>query len=543
MRNMKRLASLLLALVMVFSLAVTAFADEATGETEAPVQPTNTITIRKGDTHSYEIYQIFTGTLHDGGVLADIKWGVNGTGTANALVDDDTLEALEGLEGTNAQKLDVIRQYVDLTTTPYKTVTGSDNAATDVTVTPGYYLLKDASIGTDDAYTTFIVVVVEDVQIARKAAKPTIDKQVWDEDGDDDKEPDENWGETADHELNETFQFKLIATLTGDEDYADYETYKLIFHDSMSKGVTYLGNVKVTITVGDAPNATTITLTTGQYEVASSIPEEPGVTTLTVTVTDMKAIEGVDMSKNITVTVIYDAKLNEHAVIGNIDENLNDVYLEYSNNPNWEWSYDEEGNPKNPGDDGKDNDNDGKTDEDDEKEEPTGKTEKDTVWVFTYEVKVNKVDGETDAKLPNAEFKMRNADNEWLKVDENGKVLGWTPNETDADVLKSDENGVFSVIGLDHGTYYLVETKAPDGYNLLTEEIEVVIEAEHKEKDADSAETKFTVNGEDEITVENNAGIVLPETGGVGTTMFYFLGAVMVLGAGVLLVTKRRMAM
>ena len=102
---------------------------------------------------------------------------------------------------------------------------------------------------------------------------------------------------------------------------------------------------------------------------------------------------------------------------------------------------------------------------------------------------------------------------------------------------------MFSVIGLDHGTYYLVETKAPNGYNLLTEAVEVNVVATHKEVTAESAETIFTVNEKSEITVENKAGIVLPETGGMGTTMIYILGAVMVLGAGVLLVTKRRMAM
>ena len=528
MRNMRKLLSLLLALVMVFSLAVTAFADEATGETEAPAETTYTITIPAGDAHNYAIYQIFTGDLHEG-VLSNIKWGANGTGETEELVSEEVLNAVKAASGSNAEKLAVILEYVDLST-PFQTVTGSATEDVDVEVAPGYYLLKDASIGTDDAYTTFIVLVVEDVTIARKAAKPGIDKQVWDEATDDDEETDENWGETADHELNETFQFKLIATLTGDKDYADYETYKLVFHDSMSKGVTYLGNETVTVVSGDNE----IELTQAQYTVAYATNADTGITTLTITVTDMQSIEGVDLSKDTTVTVIYDAKLNEQAVIGNIDENLNDVYLEYSNNPNWDLTW---------GTDGKDNDNDGEEDEDDEKDEPTGKTEKDTVWVFTYEVKVNKIDGNTQEELPDAEFQMKNADGKWLVVDENGKVQQWIDDQSKASVLKSDENGVFSVIGLDHGTYYLVETKAPNGYNLLTEAVEVNVVATHKEVTAESAETIFTVNEKSEITVENKAGIVLPETGGMGTTMIYILGAVMVLGAGVLLVTKRRMAM
>ena len=163
---MRKLLSLLLALVMVFSLAVTAFADEATGETEAPAETTYTITIPAGDAHNYEIYQIFTGDLHEG-VLSNIKWGQNGTGTKDELVDETTLNAVKNASGTNAEKLDVILDYVNLSN-PFETVTGSATEAVEVEVAPGYYLLKDASIGTDDAYTTFIVLVVEDVTIARK---------------------------------------------------------------------------------------------------------------------------------------------------------------------------------------------------------------------------------------------------------------------------------------------------------------------------------------------------------------------------------------
>ena len=512
MRNMRKLLSLLLALAMVFSLAVTAFADEATGETEAPAETTYTITIPAGDAHNYEIYQIFTGDLH-GDVLSNIKWGQNGTGTKDALVDETTLNAVKNASGSNAEKLAVILEYVDLST-PFRTVTGSATEDVDVEVAPGYYLLKDASLPSeDDAYTTFIVLVVKDVEISRKAAKPGIDKQVWDE-ADDAETAGQNWGETADHELNETFQFKLIATLTGDKDYADYETYKLIFHDSMSAGVTFESIDKVTVN-GTEISGYTHTATAGQAGGS-----------WTLTIADLKQFDA-DLTDGCVVEVIYNAHLNNNAVIGNIDDNLNEVFLEYSNNPNWEGSG--EGDGDEPGGD---------------EDEPTGKTEKDTVWVFTYEVKVNKVDGaDTTKKLPGAEFKMKNSDGKWLQVDANSKVLGWTTDETQASVLMSGEDGVFSVIGLDHGTYFLVETKAPEGYNLIAGDIEVKVEATHEEVTADSAKTVFTVNGKSEITVENKAGIVLPETGGMGTTMIYILGAVMVLGAGVLLVTKRRMAM
>lgn len=520
MRNMKKLLSMLLALAMIFSLSVTAFADEVTGETEAPAETTYKISVPATDSHTYEVYQIFTGDLH-GSVLSNVIWGANGTDTGE--VSDEVLNTLKNLTGTNEEKLEVILQYVDLTEDAFVTVSGGQ----EVAVAPGYYLLKDASLPSrDDAYTTFIVVVVEDVTITRKAAKPGIDKQVWDEAGDDDQEPDANWGETADHELNEVFQFKLIATLSPDEDYADYDTYKLVFHDSMSAGITF-DSIEV-VTVNDTEiEGYTYTATAGQAGGS-----------WTLTIADLKQYDA-DLTDGCVVEVIYNAHLNNNAVIGNQDDNLNDVYLEYSNNPNWDLSW---------GNDGEDNDNDGKKDEDDEdeKEEPTGKTEKDTVWVFTYEVKVNKIDGNTKEELPDAEFKMKNSDGEWLQVDANSKVQGWTADETQASVLKSDANGMFSVIGLDHGTYYLVETKAPAGYNLLDEPFTVTISAVHQEDSAFTASTSFGEGVEGdivEVTVTNNAGIVLPETGGMGTTMIYILGAVMVLGAGVLLITKRRMAM
>ena len=393
---------------------------------------------------------------------------------------------------------------------------------------PGYYLLKDNAIGTDDAYTTYIVEVVDDVIVSRKAAKPTVDKQVSDE-AEDAETNGESWGETADHEINETFQFKLIANITGDEDYEDYDKYRITFHDTWTEGITYEDIESVVVVSG----GNTITLNERQYGV---LVDETG-RTLTVTIYDLKAIDGVDLTKDTTVTVIYNAHLNENAVIGNEDENWNEVHLEYSNNPNWvgpDW----------------DKDNDGELDEDEEddydeydEEEPTGETEKDRVWVFTYEVKVNKVDGQDTTKLlSGAKFKMQNAAGKWLVVDNDGKVQEWIDSEDDASVLTSDDKRVFTIIGLDHGTYTLNDIEAPAGYNLLDGTVTVEVEAEHEELTADTAETIFTVNKADEITIENNAGATLPETGGMGTTLFYVIGATLVLGAAVVMVTRKRMS-
>ena len=164
-------------------------------------------------------------------------------------------------------------------------------------------------------------------------------------------------------------------------------------------------------------------------------------------------------------------------------------------------------------------------------------------------------------KLKEAEFVLyrgTNANPEYAKVDANAKIQEWTHDINNATTLKSDANGLFKVIGLDDGTYYLKETKAPNGYNILKNDIKVQIEANTsngqdgngnvmelqalKVKVNDGPENSGDCsNGIVNITVENNKGSILPETGGIGTTIFYIVGVVLVLGAGVLLVTKKRM--
>ena len=148
---------------------------------------------------------------------------------------------------------------------------------------------------------------------------------------------------------------------------------------------------------------------------------------------------------------------------------------------------------------------------------------------------------DTNKLLNGAEFKLRNEAGKWVTVDEDGKVTGWEDDEENGSVLVS-ENGLFSIIGLDAGTYYLKETKAPVGYNLLTGEKEVIITAAHKEVSSEAATTlNGTLSPNVKVTVENNQGTTLPETGGMGTTLFYVFGSLLAVGAIVLLVTKKRM--
>ena len=189
---------------------------------------------------------------------------------------------------------------------------------------------------------------------------------------------------------------------------------------------------------------------------------------------------------------------------------------------------------------------------------------------------VLKIDGATEEILPGAQFALKATSGEhsgkYVVVDENGILTGWTETKPEKDattngaLLISDKNGKFNIVGLDCGEYLLTEIKAPAGYNLITPDIVVEIKATTKNgKDytdelqiqASNALTKLEVNvpvnGTDapkegnaakgivEIQVENNSGSTLPETGGIGTTLFYIIGAILVIGAGVLLVARRRM--
>ena len=239
-----------------------------------------------------------------------------------------------------------------------------------------------------------------------------------------------------------------------------------------------------------------------------------------------------EATKGKYIIVKYSAILNASASVGQgTPGNINEVYLKYSNNPN-------------QGGEGEE-----------------GKTPEDKVIVFTYELDTKKIDGKSKDVLQGVTFKLYKKDgtnNLWAKVDSStSKIKEWIPNEADASTLTSDPTGYFKVIGLDDGTYYLKEVQELSGYNKIND-VEVVISANTNNGDSgNGAVTELgsldvTANGTAgktnvsdgtaEITIANNKGSQLSETGGIGTTIFYVVGVVLMLGAGVLLITKRRMS-
>ena len=507
MKHIKKLASLLLVLVMVFALATTAFAEETT----------YSITINNSaKDHTYEAYQIFTGDL-SGTTLSNIVWG------------SGVSEAGQTALGDAAAKAETLKTEADAkafakAVAPYlTTAAGSANTVTDGKyvisgLAAGYYLVKDQDgslTGDNDSYTEYIIQVVGNVTATPKSDVPEVQKKVKDiNDSTDTTKTD--WQDSADYDIGDSIPFQLKATLA--DNVSSYTTYKVVFHDTLSKGLTYNNDAKVYI--GDTE--------TNGFTVTATVNAD-GTTTLTVSCDDVKALNAVNSS---AITVEYTAKLNENAVLGSAG-NPNEVYLEYSNNPNKS----EKGNNE------------------------TGETPKDVVIVFTYKTIINKVDSE-NKPLTGAAFKL-----EKLIKGKDGAADTWT---TVKEFTVDETTTSFTFSGLDDGQYKLTETKTPVGYNTI-DPIYFVIEATHDEtadaptlktlnayltdangnkqtemKDGESVNIDLgTVDltaGSITTTVVNKSGSKLPSTGGIGTTIFYVLGGVLVLAAVVLLVTNKRMS-
>ena len=516
---MKKFLAILLSAVLMLSLTVPSMAVE---------------TVTNNTNHDYKAYQIFAGTQGEGTTLGDIVWGsgIDASKTTDLMTALKAVDAfaacadaaaiaevLAGKQDNDPVVLkfaQIVSQYLSDTATEIKS---TDNS---VTLLAGYYLLVDQTTTNgvqDEVKGLSLLQVTKDgnIEIKLKTDKPTVDKQVWDETADKDKNTtDANWGETADHDIGEEFQFRLIATIPADT-MTYFDTYKIIFKDEMSDGITFVEIDSVTVDGKNVDSANYV-------ENATAAANKDGLD-WTLTIENVKtAVSPLDTAAAVEVVVTYTAKLNDGAVIAPAG-NPNTVGLQYSNNPN----VDGEGQ--------------------------TGNTVKDTVWVFTYEVNGTKVDGgDNTKKLSGAEFvlyrKAVDKNNtevlEYVTLDGNKKVTGWTTTKPATGNIVTVADGIIKITGLDHGTYYLEETKAPNGYNLLDAPYEVKIDAEHYEsEDTTTATTKFTVNGVEtnpEITVENNAGATLPETGGIGTTIFYAVGGVMVAVAAILLITKKRMS-
>ena len=486
---MKKIISLLLAAVMLFSLGISAAAYD--------------VTMATTEGHSYTAYQVFSGKLaEDGKTLSDIVWGsgVDGDALLTALKDDATYGAAFADCEDAADVADVLAGYNDNSEAiaalakviaANKTTAAASGDTAIEGLDAGYYLILDTTDTADmpegETYSDFILEVVSDVEVNAKDDSVSSQKKV--KDANDTTGETTGWQDSADYDIGDDVPFQLTATIANDFD--KYETYKLVFHDTQCDGLTL--NADSFKAYADGEEITGFTVVEN--------PDDD--CTFEVVFDDLTEIDGVDNGS--VITVEYTSKLNDEAAIGAAG-NPNEMYVEYSNNPNADV---------------------------DGIEDTTGKTPPDKVIVFTYKVNVNKVDEKGDP-LEGAAFELfKKVDGEWVSLGEGA----------------GDDPTSFAWEGIDDGEYKLHETKTPDGYNSV-DDIEFTVSADHDIEADDPALNsleggdKFTgdVNAGSVTTdIENKQGSTLPSTGGIGTTIFYVLGGLLVAFAAILLITKKRM--
>lgn len=485
MKLFKKLASFILAFAMVMAIAMPSVVIAADDNGSI------TITGAKAN-HTFEAYQIFAGKV-SGNTLSDIKWG-SGVSDEGKTKFGDAKEKAKTLNNDNSKVFAYeVSGYLTTTAASANTQDASGNYVISG-LEPGYYLVKDKGpITGQDSYTKFILQVVGDKTVAVKNNVPESFKKVKDKN--DTTGTTTNWQDSADWDIGDKVPFQLTGTVASD--YKEYKAaYQLVFHDTLSAGLTFDENsVKVYTNNSDTPIAA------DQYTV--TYPATDGHT-FDVTIKDVKALDG-------TVTKIrveYEATLNENAIIGS-KGNPNTMHMEFSNNPNSSQGEDK------------------------------GQTPEDKVIVFTYKAIVNKKDS-SKKPLTGAEFTL------YKKVNGNYEPV--------TKVLGTENDGtIFTFTGLDDGEYKLVETKTPENYNTM-DEIEFKIEATHDELKDDpelntltgnklSGEVLFTTNpaeGTLETDVINYKGSELPDTGGMGTTVLYAAGTLMILAAAAFLVMKKK---
>lgn len=491
--------ALLAAFALVLAMAVPALADE--------VKYTITINNSVG---TYEAYQIFKGDLEKN-VLSNIEWGAGVTADGRAAFDGktaaDVAKTLENNETAAKAFATKISQYLG-------TVAGE--GTNEITgLSAGYYLIKNKSVNEGEAYTDFILEVVKDVAITPKGQKPTLDKQIkHNESG--------QWGDVGDNQIGDTVEFRTITTVPNT---TGYTAYDYTIYDEMSTGLT--SNVKdasgITIKINDG-----VELESRYYTVTV---DSTNANNFSVKVDILKAIKEGKIEEGDNLYTYYTGVLNEDANVYDKGKQQNTAYLQYSNNPH-------DNNTK-------------------------GETPHVTVYDWTFKMNVQKVDGANHNELKDAKFvlsKFGTVDLGTISEDgtpaETGNLIKLVYDSTDSTyrvATASDKNttyvmtaGNITIKGLDDAEdYYLYETKAPAGYNRLTEPVKFKISATYTS--ADSCPDVLTKVGDEaavtglKVSVENNAGTTLPSTGGMGTTVFYVVGGGLMAVAVVLLVTKKRM--
>ena len=471
MKTAKKFASLLLVMVMVFAMATIAFAAEDKGTiiVDNPVAD-----------QTYTAYKIFDVTYSGSNYSYTIKttseWystvqtyaGTEGNGlTLTGVAGDTTTFVVSTTDAFSAPAFaNALKAAMSGKTGTTLTADGTTVKATNLDL--GYYFVTSTNGALCNLTTTDPTVTIHDkndIPFNKVDDKESVDV-----------------GEIVTY------------TITGKvPDYTGFTTYTYLITDTMSEGLTFQKNVKVTVGGTDVTPACTIT-----YD------KDNNANKFTVSI----PVKSYTIGAEIKVT--YTAVVNENAV-AKIENNA--ATLTYSNDPI--------------------------------DTSKTTTTPEDKETVYSAKVVINKyVKDSNNEKLAGAKFvlykEVKTDDSDtttkyYYKWNDTVKKVEWTTNKADATVKTTDANGAAAFDGLKDGTYYLEEVKAPAGYNLLKDPAEVVVNG----ASANAANlSSLTVTG----NIENSSGAELPETGGMGTTIFYVLGSVLILAAVVLLVTRKRMS-
>lgn len=489
----KKLFSYIVAIAMIFTL--TAFAGGAVNAANAKTYQLSLQNNGK-TAHTFEVYQIFTGDLSEG-ILSNVQWGNGVSEEGKTALGDAAKKAEDLAKSTDSLAAKTfaedLQKYLQNGTD--KEVAANQTESIEG-LAAGYYLVKDKASSqnqTNGAYTSYILKVVKDTTAATKLDVPTVEKKVQDKN--DSTGETSGWQDSADYDIGDEIPYQITGSMPGN--IGDYTTYKYVFTDTMSKGLTYTKK-NATIKIGD-------TVVTDSFTEAIT-SQEDGSTVVTWTCDDLKTA-GVELTPATKVVVTYKATLNEKAVIGSAG-NPNTVNLTYSNNPN-------------KGGDGE-----------------TGKTPDDKNIVFTYKTVVNKVDQDGTTPLKGAGFTLQK------KV--NGEYI-------DVKTFTAGEDTTFTFSGLDDGEYKLIESTTPAGYNTITP-IEFTISAKHDETADEPTLISLSGNATSGVATFNNdkdagslttnvvnkKGSTLPETGGMGTTLLYAVGGVLVaLAAAYIIISKK----
>ncbi len=511
-----RFMAVLMAMTMILSMSMTAFAAEA---------PKGTLTVNNtvaGKT--LVLYQIFTATKNGDNVAYTLNSAYEGFFKNNTRIPgSESLkgEALsekayeyvktqvgdDGKSGVNFAKdiLTWILQNNEAVKATHKEVSTADTKTVINDLAYGYYVVyplgatdTSAAPGEQD-YTSVasLVSVTGDTSINMKSNYPTVVKKVNDKNADD-----VNIGDTVTYTLT-----SKVPDMTG------YTSYVFNFKDTLSAGLTF--KEITSVTVGSGENVQNVTAGTGDNTYTLTQDGQ----NITITMNNFLASNANKAGQEIKVT--YTATLNKDAVTG-FDANKNSATVEYSNKP------------------GTDN---------------KGESEPSIVDVHTFNFTIFKyyLKGKTQTGLANAEFELYKANGEVagdkvnIKKVTDGEYRVATPEEATAESFKSDvivsgNNGKVLVKGLDAGTYYLRETKAPEGYNKLLSDIKVEIKANYDETTGKltSYSVDYTYNGttttgteikdtttSPEVPVENKTGAQLPATGSKGALMVTLAGIVL----------------